>query len=377
MGLPAFDVLGFLLELFKGFCVLYTVTNLAAQHYRTKLLVLLHESSGPNHVGIMFFLVLSGLAMIFPIQLPYLDVFFFDLRLSVIILSTLYIGVADSFIVATATLVFRMLKGGLDWIWWAAGIYVYVASAYLIIKNIRSRNLGLFAASVVITALHLGLLAVLSAYHPGFNFVSPFVAADNFLLLAMTLLMSIPLSVHMLDLSLSRILAFQNQYSELQYKADTDGLTGLLNRRRFQELFSQLPALYPGKPLSVLMIDVDEFKKYNDTFGHPQGDVVLRRLAALLANNVRESDIVTRYGGEEFIIGLPNTAAQEAVRIAETIRGAIENTPFYGRQITVSIGIMSCTTSDISMETMIAGADTQLYRAKKAGRNQVCLEFVI
>lgn len=91
MALPAFDVLGFLLELFKEFCVLYTVTNLAAQHYRTKLLGLLHESSGPNHVGIIFFLVLSGLVMLFPIRLPYLDVFFFDLQLAVIILSTIYI----------------------------------------------------------------------------------------------------------------------------------------------------------------------------------------------------------------------------------------------------------------------------------------------
>lgn len=371
MGLPAFDVLGFLLELFEGFCVLYTVINLATQHYRTKLLGLLHKTSGPNHAGIIFFLVLSGLAMLFPIQLPYLDVLFFDLRLSVIILSTLYIGVADSFIVATATLVFRMVKGGLDWIWWAAGVYVYVAVAYLIIKTIKSRNLGLFAASVVVTLLHLGLLAFLSAYHPGFSFVSPFVAAENFLLLAITLLMSTPLSVHILDLSLSRILAFHNQYSELQYKADTDGLTGLLNRRRFQELFGQLPVLYVNKPLAVLMIDVDEFKKYNDVFGHPQGDIVLRQLAGILISNVRESDIVARYGGEEFIIALPNTTMHEAAKIAETVRETVENAQFKGRKVTVSIGVMSCATDNTSMEAMISGADERLYRAKKAGRNKV------
>lgn len=373
MALPAFDVLGFLLELFKEFCVLYTVTNLAAQHYRTKLLGLLHESSGPNHVGIIFFLVLSGLVMLFPIRLPYLDVFFFDLQLAVIILSTIYIGVADSFIVATATLVFCVIGGGIGWIWWATGVYVYVACAHLIIQNIRPRNLGLFAASVVVTVLHLGLLAILSAYHPGFSFLSPFVEAENFFLLAITLLVSIPLSLYMLDLSLSRILAFQNQYSELQYKADTDGLTGLLNRRRFQELFNQLSVMYSGKPLSLLMIDVDEFKKYNDAFGHLQGDIVLRRIATLLVNNVRETDIVARYGGEEFVIALPNTTAQEAAKIAESIRGAIANTKFYGRKITVSIGTMSCIASDISMEIMIAEADAQLYRAKNAGRNRVCI----
>ena len=119
------------------------------------------------------------------------------------------------------------------------------------------------------------------------------------------------------------------------------------------------------------MIDVDEFKKYNDVFGHPQGDIVLRQLAGILISNVRESDIVARYGGEEFVIALPNTTLHEAAKIAETIRETVENTQFNGRKVTVSVGIMLCTNGNTSMEAIISGADERLYRAKKAGRNKV------
>ncbi len=156
-----------------------------------------------------------------------------------------------------------------------------------------------------------------------------------------------------------------------------DGLTGLYNRRfvseRLDEEFSK--AMRYDMPLSVLIMDVDFFKRVNDTFGHQVGDNALIAVAQVLQQSVRESDLVGRYGGEEFVILLPHTGLEKALGVAEKIRSAVSETPVEGmgeRRLTISIGAAGF--PDIkaaSVEELVRKADEALYRAKEGGRNLV------
>jgi len=155
-----------------------------------------------------------------------------------------------------------------------------------------------------------------------------------------------------------------------------DELTQLNNRRAFFELghraFKQ--ALRYGHPISIVMMDLDHFKKVNDTHGHSAGDKVLEELSKLLSNMMREIDIIARMGGEEFSFILPETGNTEATNLTERIRNEIENTTIHfdgeSIKITASFGICSCTTINESLESMLNKADDALYIAKKNGRNQ-------
>jgi diguanylate cyclase (GGDEF)-like protein len=136
-------------------------------------------------------------------------------------------------------------------------------------------------------------------------------------------------------------------------------------------------AFYGGSSLSLVMIDIDHFKKVNDTFGHPEGDKVLREIASLLKASVRKKDTVARYGGEEFILILPDAGIEEALMIAERIRRLVENGPFeVGRaqvNLTVSLGISNFPNHRAkSKEELVQMADQALYDAKRE-RNRVCI----
>lgn len=160
--------------------------------------------------------------------------------------------------------------------------------------------------------------------------------------------------------------------------ATTDSLTGLLNHRRAQEaLRAELRrAERYGRPLAVMMLDVDGFKQFNDTYGHPQGDLLLQSIARILRANVRSVDHIGRYGGEEFIVILPETSYPEACALAERVRRAVENTPFAtgdGRAVrkTVSIGLATYSRDMKTAAELLQQADNALYRAKRAGKNRV------
>jgi diguanylate cyclase (GGDEF)-like protein len=122
--------------------------------------------------------------------------------------------------------------------------------------------------------------------------------------------------------------------------ARTDELTGLKNRRAFDEGLTDLIQLMDrlGSTLSLLLIDVDHFKSYNDDLGHPAGDELLKTLAGLLLQNSRESDLVARYGGDEFVILLPGTHVEHAVMVGERIRLAVQDHPWLERKATISLG---------------------------------------
>ncbi len=173
-------------------------------------------------------------------------------------------------------------------------------------------------------------------------------------------------------------LSFENArlHEELERKAITDGLTGLFNHRHFQERLSDEIRRYSRslEPLSLLLIDIDYFKKVNDTYGHPAGDRILQGVAKILKNTLRETDLPARYGGEEFAAILPGTDSAGAKNMAERLRRTIMATPFTvnGRtlNVTVSIGITTIAGAADKKESLIERADQALYRAKKAGRNQ-------
>lgn len=159
--------------------------------------------------------------------------------------------------------------------------------------------------------------------------------------------------------------------AQLQKLATLDGMTGLQNHRAFQE---SLRALLSTKTeTALLLIDVDHFKDFNDTFGHPAGDEVLRQVAQLLRESVREGDQLGRYGGEEFAVLLPSTRQRQAALIAERIRRTVSNHAFPHRSVTVSIGIATTHQSGHDPAQLIQAADQALYGAKRAGRNR-CLK---
>ncbi len=159
--------------------------------------------------------------------------------------------------------------------------------------------------------------------------------------------------------------------ADLVALATTDGLTGLLNHRAFQERLAEEVSWFDryGTPLSLIMLDVDCFKQYNDAYGHPAGDEVLRGVACLMQQVSRQTDIAVRYGGEEFALILPHTNRREAILVAERIRRAIEEAPWPLRGITISIGIATLNTMLENRSDLIARADAALYRSKAAGRN--------
>ncbi len=170
-----------------------------------------------------------------------------------------------------------------------------------------------------------------------------------------------------------------NMYRRMEEMATTDGLTGLTNHRTFQERFSQLleRSARHGKKCTLILTDIDHFKKVNDTYGHPMGDAVLKRIAAVLAENVRKIDIVARYGGEEFAIVLEETDAEGALRLADRIRLDAAGQSFVAEKgppsVTLSLGIAAFPDDAETKEELIARADQALYAAKHGGRNRAML----
>jgi len=158
-------------------------------------------------------------------------------------------------------------------------------------------------------------------------------------------------------------------YEETRALSLLDPLTGLANRRMMDILFEKYLAgtQRSGTPLSVIMLDIDHFKKYNDTYGHDTGDKLLAQLGKLLLKEIREADLAVRYGGEEFLILLPETDLLKASETAERIRGFIEST----LPTTVSIGVASYNLKIKKLGKIIKKADEALYMAKKKGRNRV------
>lgn len=180
-----------------------------------------------------------------------------------------------------------------------------------------------------------------------------------------------------------RTAELQAANQQLEVLSNTDGLTGLSNRHRFDQVWAQewQRAVRQGLPLAVVMIDVDHFKLYNDQFGHPAGDECLRRVAAVLAHSVRRAgELAARYGGEEFVVVLPGLDANGALQEAERIRtevsalGIPHTGSSAGAVVTVSLGVASRVPQrEEGLYLLLQEADDALYQAKHGGRNRVGL----
>ncbi len=154
--------------------------------------------------------------------------------------------------------------------------------------------------------------------------------------------------------------------------ASRDGLTGLFNHRTFQERLRAAmdEGAVSNAPVALILLDVDYFKRYNDQYGHPAGDEVLRRVATVLASVCTKNQIVARYGGEEFAVILPSTPLGEALAVAEQIRLAVQSSSATAVGVTVSLGVAVCGFNSSAAEQLIGEADTALYHSKHHGRNQ-------
>ena len=166
----------------------------------------------------------------------------------------------------------------------------------------------------------------------------------------------------------------------LQYESITDSLTGLKNRRYFDQRLSEEIAQSKRYrlSLSLLLIDVDHFKRVNDTYGHQIGDEVLKNLSTVIVEMVRESDVVVRYGGEEIAIIAPKTNKAEAILLAERLRNIVQKSPLASIdarqeivQITISIGVSMLNLVTMDKDALVEEADKALYEAKRLGRNRV------
>lgn len=172
----------------------------------------------------------------------------------------------------------------------------------------------------------------------------------------------------------------------LQEQIVVEPLTGLLNRRAFESAFTKLLELMPShrgnrRPsmdaISLIVIDLDWFKKINDTFGHSVGDEVLKKIARCLKKTLRESDLVCRWGGEEFVVALPGVYEPEAMEVAEKIRKVISDTTFSvsALVVTASIGV-TATKRWVPLDDLFGRADGAMYEAKNKGRNCVVANYI-
>jgi diguanylate cyclase (GGDEF)-like protein len=175
----------------------------------------------------------------------------------------------------------------------------------------------------------------------------------------------------------------EHESKQMRHQAEHDGLTGLWNHRvivdRLGEEMNR--SQREGTPLSVILVDVDHFKKINDTFGHLAGDLVLKEISAIFAHSLRPYDCVGRYGGEEFLVILPNCGMESARVRAEQLRVAVQAARVVDGgavlQVTASFGVASACQSHFEAEAMIRAVDAALYRAKSAGRNCVVQAEVV
>jgi diguanylate cyclase len=187
----------------------------------------------------------------------------------------------------------------------------------------------------------------------------------------------------------ARLSASKQEITELQQNLETvrsesltDPLTSLANRKYFDDALTKAvaEARAKGEPLSLMMTDIDHFKKFNDSYGHLTGDQVLRLVAISAKQNVKGQDIAARYGGEEFAIVLPNTVLRSAITVADHIRRAVMTKELVKRstgenlgRVTISVGVATLQSSD-TVQSLIERADSCLYVAKRSGRNRVISE---
>ncbi|EAU42849.1 periplasmic sensor diguanylate cyclase (GGDEF) [Fulvimarina pelagi HTCC2506] len=298
---------------------------------------------------------------------------FIDPRAVMLVLAAPFGGLLSAVIAAAIACAARLHEGGVGG---PAGAGNIVATALIgvlfaryVIGDARSISIGkLFAMGL---ASNIPLLFILTVPVPN--------AAEHFMRAVGPLTVADTLGVLVLGRVLSDAWRAHQSAERLSVEATTDPLTGLSNRRHFERRVGPLlqQANHQGTPVSLLVIDVDHFKRINDSFGHEAGDTVLVWIAEIVRSQVRGCDIIARYGGEELVVAMPGADSRRAMTVAERIRAVIEAKgriePGDGHRITVSIGV---STRLARYADLFSAADEALYAAKRQGRNRVVTEPV-
>jgi diguanylate cyclase (GGDEF)-like protein len=233
------------------------------------------------------------------------------------------------------------------------------------------RRVGL-RSMIVVPLLHdgrsVGVLKVLSAAPSGFG------ASDAHTLQLLAGLIGAALGQSAERQARQRLMdELERANRRLEELSNTDGLTGLSNRRHFDNALRDAFAQEARRRgvLSLILIDVDHFKSFNDTHGHPAGDEVLRAVGSTLRKDVRAHEVVARYGGEEFAVILPGSAAAASITLATRLRAAVASAPWPLRPITIILGVATTAADTDGPPALLAQADAALYRSKQQGRNRV------
>jgi diguanylate cyclase (GGDEF)-like protein len=263
----------------------------------------------------------------------------------------------------------RLLEVGFDTLSAAAGLFVVamalrVASSLTLSAHRRAIRVLAAAAVVVVAAEIIGVAAALTTPSTFTDVAEEF--AEFVAVAAAAAVLHYLYRVE------------QEEISPLRRSANVDELTGLGNRSFFKRAARRRveQAMDNGTPLSCVLLDVDDFKVYNDSHGHSAGDEVLRCIAGIMRDSARADDLMGRYGGEEFVL-LVNKGPEGALEVAERIREAVERecvpTPEnpLERPTTVSLGVVPLSEETSSLERLIAMADAEMYRSKKTGKNRV------
>ena len=356
-----------IVDLFINACILITFTSISHNFMRDKKILKNSSISLKVLIGMSCGL-LGILLMFFGVHIT--NTIVTDFRTIPIVLSAIFGGIIPPIIAAIVMCFFRVLYFGISK---AAIVSVFATMLSgvgfgiisIIKKTRKQRWLYCTIYSILISTIayiilirdRVHLLKFLLVYYIGISIVSYF--------------------MYRYTEYLCEILEF---YNKLRNEATVDFLTGLNNVRQFDKSFNSVSqeAIRKGENLSLLFLDIDYFKKINDTYGHSSGDIILKELANILKDTSRGFDIVSRNGGEEFSVLLSDCSASNAVRIAERIRKNVESKKFYiskevSIRVTISIGVSTYPSITNDIDMLVENADLALYHAKRTGRNKVVL----
>ena len=295
-----------------------------------------------------------------------------DVRAAILVLAGPFGGVIAAIEAATITAIARYAQGGVAM---PAGILNIVATAMIGCLFI-SRRAGLPEAVSLKRQLLIGVLCNVPMV---FIFTIPI---DNTLELFLSVVGPVSagslLAVLILTYILNNAVRDCRRRDELETQATVDPLTGLLNRRGFERklkpVFNRLQRS-PQNTATVLVIDIDHFKRVNDGYGHDAGDAVLVKVASIVTSQVRHTDLVARFGGEELVVAMPRLTDEEAHCVAERLRNAVAEAGMLRDRghpgLTISIGVTTQSVAALDFQAMFKLADSALYRAKANGRNRV------